>query len=730
MAGPATESPPPPPSISSRDYRGLLKDFETGQELLREAEFRFQKLVETLPGVAYIAEPGEHGAWLYISPRLDELLGYAAEQWIADPTRWIGLIHPEDRERVLEDEETWTETTGGVHVQEYRLRDKDGRYRWIRDAATARPGEQPGDKAVWFGVLSDVTESREAEEALRHSEQLLRSVLETAQDAFVAVDQAGSILEWNRRAETMFGRDRGEVLGRVIAELIIPVRFRESNPLGSQGPLAVGASRAAGTTIEMIAMRADGSEFPTEVTLWTTSSGDPVRCNAFIRDITERKQMERDLQALAFSDALTGLPNRALFSDRLDQALASRDRVPQSIAVLFLDIDDFKTINDSLGHAAGDRLLRLVSDRIGEIVRPSDTVARFAGDEFSLLLHRDGAPVDAVAIAERIRLALQAPFPLEGRRTVVSASIGVAFASMSPGSRADDLLRDADAAMYHAKRLGKNRSVVYDPVMHTQALARLDLKADLQQALDRDELSLVFQPYFVLASGQLAGFEALIRWTHPVRGMVPPTEFIPLAEETGLIHPIGDWVLRQACRQAAQWRAVQPGGPAPGINVNVSALQIQESGLADQVTAALLASELCPDRLVLEITESVLLQKAARTVERLEDLRRLGVRIAIDDFGTGYSSLSYLQHLPIDILKIDKSFVDHVGRGQDDASMASVVLQIGRTLRLQVVAEGVEEQHQLEALRALGCDLAQGFLLGRPMGAAEAAALCAPLTKN
>jgi EAL domain-containing protein (putative c-di-GMP-specific phosphodiesterase class I) len=284
--------------------------------------------------------------------------------------------------------------------------------------------------------------------------------------------------------------------------------------------------------------------------------------------------------------------------------------------------------------------------------------------------------------------------------------------------------------MYHAKRSGKNRSVVYDPVMHTAALARLDLKADLQQALDREELSLVFQPYFAVAGGQLAGFEALIRWTHPVRGMVAPNEFIPLAEETGLIHPIGDWVLREACRQAALWRPVQPGSPAPGINVNVSALQVQESGLADQVNAALLASHLSPERLVLEITESVLLQKAARTVARLEDLRLLGVRIAIDDFGTGYSSLSYLQHLPIDILKIDKSFVDHVGRGQDDASMASVVLQIGRSLRLQVVAEGVEERHQLEALRALGCDLAQGFLLGRPMGAAEAAALCAPLTKN
>jgi diguanylate cyclase (GGDEF)-like protein/PAS domain S-box-containing protein len=723
MAGPATESPQPP-SISSREYRGLLKDFETGQELLREAEFRFRQLVETIPGVAYIAEPGEHGAWHYISPRLDELLGYAAEQWIADPTAWIGLIHPEDREEVLEDEESWTETTGGVHVLEYRVRAHDGRYRWIRDAATARPGDQPGDKAVWFGVLSDVTDSREAEEALRHSEQLLRSVLETAQDAFIAVDRTGSVLDWNRRAETMFGRDRREVSGRGIAELIIPERFRESNPLGSRGPLAIGASHTAGTTIEMVAMRADGSEFPTEVTLWTTRSGDSVRCNAFIRDITERKQMERDLQALAFSDPLTGLPNRALFSDRLDQALASRDRVPQSVAVLFLDIDDFKTINDSLGHAAGDRLLRLVADRIGEIVRPSDTVARFAGDEFSLLLHRDAAPVDAVAIAERIRMALQAPFPLEGRRTVVSASIGVAFATMSPTSRADDLLRDADAAMYHAKRSGKNRSVVYDPVMHTQALARLDLKADLQQALDRDELSLVFQPYFVLAGGQLAGFEALIRWTHPVRGMVPPTEFIPLAEETGLIHPIGDWVLREACRQAALWRAADPGCPAPGINVNVSALQIQESGLTDQVNAALLASHLSPERLVLEITESVLLQKAARTVERLEDLRSLGVRIAIDDFGTGYSSLSYLQHLPIDILKIDKSFVDHVGRGQDDSSMASVVLQIGRTLRLQVVAEGVEERHQLQALRALGCDLAQGFLLGRPMGAAEAAALC------
>ena len=711
------------------DYGLLLQEFRSGQEMLREAEARFRLLVETIPGVAYIAEPGEHGAWLYISPRLLELLGYPAQDWIAEPRAWVGLIHPHDRAQVIEDEAGWTETTGGVHVAEYRLLASDGRYRWIRDAATARPGDEPGDKAVWFGVLSDVTESREAQDALQHSELLLRTVLETARDAFVAMDTEGRVLEWNTRAEAMFGLVRKDALARRITDLIVPQHLAGKNPFALAGSgteaTSEATSEALGASLDMVAVRQDGSQFPAEVTVWASGSGDTARHNAFIRDITESSQLQDELRTLAFYDPLTGLANRALFADRLDAALRDQQRHDEAVAVLFLDIDDFKSVNDSLGHAAGDRLLCIAAQRLGACAREADTVARFAGDEFAILMPRVGNLGEAVGIAERVAAALREPLILEGRRTTIAASVGIAL-SRAPGSvQAQDLMREADTAMYHAKRSGKHACAVYQPGMHATALARLELRGELAQAVDRDEFALAYQPYFSLADGALRGFEALVRWNHPVRGVVAPSDFIPLAEETGLIHPMGDWVLNQACRDARTWPRLGPHDPGRAVNVNVSALQIQETDMVRAVVSALRDSGLDPRQLVLEITEGVLVERVAEVAAVLRELRSLGVRIAIDDFGTGYCSLSYLENLPIDILKIDKSFVDHLGAGRDESTMAKVIVQIGQTLDLQVVAEGVEHPEQVRSLQALGCHDAQGYHLGKPMEGPAARALAA-----
>ena len=711
--------------VPRSEYARLLHDVRVADDRLAEAQNRFQRLVETMPGVAYIAQPGEDGEWLYISPRLVELLGYEPAEWLADPTAWIGVTHPEDRDRVLADEWQWSQRTGGVHTAEYRILASDGEYRWIRDAATARPGHGPDAKALWFGVLSDVTESKEAQAASLRSEQLLRSVLETAEDAFVALDADGAVIEWNRRAGLVFGRAREDVLGCDLVTLITPHRLRPSDALRLRELLSTGSVDAPATREEITAVRADGTAFPAEVTVWSTGVGSSVRHNTFIRDITERTQLRDELKTLAFQDDLTGLANRTSFCGHLERALRRDAADVSSVAVLFLDLDDFKTVNDSLGHPAGDEVLRVVADRLRTLVRPTDTIARFGGDEFAVLLRAVAGPEEATAAARRLSLMLRDPFTLQGRRIVVSVSVGVALAGTHEGASVTALLRDADAAMYQAKRSGKNTCVVYDPLMHVQALARLNLKADLETALLHGELFLVFQPYFAVADGALVGFEALVRWQHPTRGLVGPADFIPLAEETGLIHPIGEWVLQEACRHATAWPAAPVGGRRPTISVNVSAVQFQDPDLIATVSTALRDTGLDPHRLVVEITEGVLLHKIDQVVTRLHALRELGVRSAIDDFGTGYSSLSYLQHLPIDVLKIDKSFVDQLGLGADDSSMAKVVIHIARTLGLQVVAEGVERREQHEALDRLGCDLAQGFLLARPLAAGDAAALCA-----
>lgn len=456
--------------------------------------------------------------------------------------------------------------------------------------------------------------------------------------------------------------------------------------------------------------------------------GTPVRVVGTVQDITERKALERQLEHQALHDPLTQLPNRLLFMDRLEHALARTERHEESIAVLFLDLDNFKLINDSFGHAVGDQLLLQVADRLDSCMRPQDTVARFGGDEFTVLLE-DGVEVDdATHVAKRILEELRAPFALLGYEVFVTASIGIALSGRNPGRRnlMEDLLRNADVAMYRAKTAGKAGYAVFEPSMKADALEQLQLINDLRRAIENNEFVLHYQPRVELASGKVVGLEALVRWEHPERGLVWPDDFVSLAEEMGFIVPIGREVLAEVCQQARVWREQYQHDPPLMMSVNISALQLKDANFAEDITHVLQELEVDPKVLELEITESVVMGEQDDLSAKLNELKVLGLRLAIDDFGTGYSSLSYLKRLPVETLKIDKSFIGGLGRNPRDWLIVSATISLAQTLGLGVVAEGVENAKQAMHLRELGCDQAQGNYFAKPLTSKEASAFIAP----
>jgi diguanylate cyclase (GGDEF)-like protein len=416
----------------------------------------------------------------------------------------------------------------------------------------------------------------------------------------------------------------------------------------------------------------------------------------------------------AFYDPLTGLPNRALFMDRLEHALAHALRQQSCLAVLLLDLDRFKIVNDSLGHEAGDELLLGVAHRLKRNIRPMDSAARVGGDEFMILLDNITDETQAVHVAERIIETLRDPFHLHGHDVFATTSIGIVLTTSTKNTAAE-LLRDADIALYRAKASGTAQYEVYDTSMHARALDRLRLEVDLRQGIEHGDFVVHYQPMVEVATGRIVALEALVRWSHPERGMLPPSEFIPVAEETGLIRPLGRQVLAEACRQAREWQTRFPVSPPRLISVNLSASEFQQSNLVDQITAVLREADLAPEMLQLEITESVIMDDAPTTLFTLRALKQLGVRLAIDDFGTGYSSLSYLKRFPVDVLKVDKAFVAGIENNADDMAIVQALVTLAHTLGILVIAEGVETAAQVARLRALGCQHAQGYHFSRPL---------------
>jgi diguanylate cyclase (GGDEF)-like protein/PAS domain S-box-containing protein len=546
------------------------------------------------------------------------------------------------------------------------------------------------------------------------SEQRFRALVENAAEVITITDADGVFRYQSPSVGRVLGYPPGALEGASAFDLVHPddrsaftaaVRELQGRPPGSM------------VAVDCRLRHFDGS-WPHFEVVGNNLLSDPDVAGIVLtaRDVSERRVLEDQLRHRAFHDALTGLANRALFANRVEHAIVRSARRDGTMAVLFLDLDDFKTINDTLGHAEGDVLLGMVADRLREFLRVGDTAARLGGDEFAVLLEELADESEATAVAERILAALRTPFTLQGREVTVAASIGIAIGWDAPEG-ADTMLRDADVAMYIAKSRGKGRCAMFEPEMHLRIVERMALRADLERALDDGgQFHLRYHPIVDLSSAAVTGMEALVRWDHPSRGLVSPADFIPLAEETGLIVRLGRWVMEEAARQARILHDRQEGEFF--LTVNLSARQLSDPDLLGDVARMVSASGLPADRLVLEITESVLLHDAEPTVARLDALKALGLRLAVDDFGTGYSSLAYLRRFPVDIIKIDKSFVDHVD-GREGAALTRAIIDMAGVLGLQTIAEGIERPEQADRLLELGCLLGQGFHYARPLTGPE-----------
>jgi diguanylate cyclase (GGDEF)-like protein/PAS domain S-box-containing protein len=561
---------------------------------------------------------------------------------------------------------------------------------------------------------------REVRAVERRSEERIRALVEHASDVVTVVDAERNIAWQAPSVQRMLGGSPEARIGRPIAELVHPDdRARVDRGLGR-------CLDGAGTqTFTARVLHEDGTWVHVEV-IADNRLGDPnVRGLLLsLRDIGERRALEEQLRHQAFHDPLTGLANRTLFGQRLDSALQEAAGSDKDVALLFLDLDDFKTINDSLGHDAGDELLRIVARRIASALRAEDLASRQGGDEFAVLLCDVDDERAALAVAERLAQALRPELQLSGRSLSISASIGLVMAE--PGARAEELLRNADIAMYSAKTNAKGGIRVFEAELHQMAVDRLELGSELVHAVGEGQLLLDYQPIVELDSERIAGVEALVRWRHPTRGLLGPGQFIPLAEETGAIVAVGAWVLRQACTEIHGLRTTQPGCEALELSVNVSIKQLRGGDFPALVADVLEATGLPAQALVLELTESLLIEEPAATIGELERLKALGVRLAVDDFGTGHSVLSYLQELPIDFVKIDKSFVDTVHTSPEQAKLVAGIVQLSASLRMEVVAEGIEEAAQADRLRSMHSRLGQGYLYSRPVSPEAIAALLAP----
>ena len=692
------------------------------QELqqVQEREDRFRQIAENVREVFFMIS-AETDEILYISPAYEQVWGRTCESLYEDPQSWLFAIHPEDSFKALATLETQFRT-GDEFQEEYRIVRPDGSIRWV--SVNAFPIRDDSGKVSRFvGIAEDITQRKLAKLAMLKSEEQFRLTFEMAPIGMAITAINGQFTRVNQALCDALGYEEQELLKLSFAD----ITYAEDLELHQAQQKALLENKGSDFQIETRYISRDLRivDAILKVVIVRDSKGQALHFNNQIVDITERKHMEKQLLHDALHDSLTGLPNRALFMDRLDHELKRTKTNPDYVfAVLFLDLDRFKVVNDSAGHLVGDQLLIEIARRLEKAVNFIDTVARLGGDEFTILLENIHNLQNAIAVAEKIDRALRIPFKLQGYELFSTASIGIALSSQGY-TKPEEIMRDADLTMYSAKEQGRARYEIFNSSLHDRAITRLQLETDMRRGIEREEFLIYYQPISCLETGKLSGFEALARWKHPTRGIVPPVEFIPVAEETGTIIPLGTWILKQACRQMQLWHEKYPQTSSLQISVNLSGKQLREPSLLEKIDSILQETGLSGKNLKLEITESSLIENMEVATQTLLEIKSRDIKLSMDDFGTGYSSLSYLHRFPVDILKIDRSFVQDIQFNKGNYAIVKAIITLAHVLDMEVIAEGIEDPYQLEQLKFLNCEYGQGYYFAKPLNQQQAEELIA-----